>query len=281
MSAGIFFLVLGAAALHATWNVLVKSGADKLAGIAAVVIGQGLCGVVALLFAPAPAPAALPFILSGVALHIGYQFFLMNSYKIGDLTQVYPIARGVAPMLVAGISVAALGADLSRVEMLAVLVIGAGILSLSLTRQADGLRNGKAAAFAVGTGCFIAAYTLVDGYGARAAGSPLGFYGWESIGNALVFMALIGGMRPASLKAALRARVALFIGGGASFAAYALAIYAFTVAPIALVAALRETSIVFALLIGVFFLKERLNLVKVASTAITLIGAALLRFSKM
>ncbi|QIE55165.1 EamA family transporter [Pikeienuella piscinae] len=280
MSIGVFFLVLGAALLHAAWNVLVKGGGDKLAAVTAVVIGQGLCGAVALIFAPTPDAAAIPFILFGITLHIGYQFFLMRSYRIGDLTQVYPIARGVAPMLVAGISYFALGAELDRVEVIAIVVIGIGILSLSGARQSDGLRNGLAATLALATGCFIAAYTLVDGYGARVAVSPLGYYGWAAIGNAVVFSALIGVLRPQSLVTAVRSPVPLLIGGAASFAAYAMAIYAFTVAPIALVAALRETSIVFALLIGVIFLKERLNLLKIASTAITLSGAALLRLSK-
>lgn len=280
MTAGVFFLVLLAALLHATWNVLVKGGGDKLAGVTAVVIGQGLCGLVAVLFAPWPDPAALPYILSGIALHVGYQVFLMRSYRVGDLTQVYPIARGVAPMIVAAISFLLLGEDLSRSEITAVAVIGAGILSLSFARQSDGLRNHAAAALALATGGFIAAYTLVDGHGARMAGTALGYYGWSAIGNTIVFALLIGVLRPASLRRAAASPVPLFLGGGASFAAYAVTIYAFTVAPIPLVAALRETSIIFAALIGVLFLKERLNLVKLAAIATTIAGAALLRLSK-
>jgi len=174
-----------------------------------------------------------------------------------------------------------LGVHLSSVEILAVITIGAGILSMSLVRQADGLRNGQAARLALVTGGFIASYSLVDGLGARQSGSAVAFYGWIAIGNAIVFTIFTALRAPrVLLRIPTQAKRVFLIGGSASFAAYGLVIWAFTQAPIALVTALRETSIVFALLIGVFFLKERLDLAKVFSTMITLLGAVLLRFSK-
>ncbi len=281
MTTTVFIAVIGAAVLHAVWNALLKDGHDKHLSMSAVVLGHAPYAVVALLFVPAPAPESWSYLLAGTLLHVGYQLFLLTSYRFGDLTQVYPIARGSAPILVAGVSVVFLGVHMEPLELLAVFVIAAGIISLSLVREQDGGRNIKAAGLAFTTGCFIAAYSLVDGTGARLAGTAIGFYSWLTIGNAIIFAAFMAWMKPGTIRQVLpRARKVFVVGGGASFAAYGLVTWAFTQAPITLVTALRETSIVFALMIGVFFLGEKLNLVKVMSTMITLFGAALLRFSK-
>jgi drug/metabolite transporter (DMT)-like permease len=277
----VFFAVITAALLHAVWNALVKGGADKRLNMAGVVIGHLPLALVALALVPAPDPASYPYIVAGTVLHFGYQWFLLGSYKIGDLTQVYPIARGVAPLLVAAISLLFLGVDLSGMEMLAIVTIAAGILSISLVRGADGLRNGKATAMALTTGCFIASYSLVDGLGARASGSAIGYYAWLGIANALIFAGFMAVTSPQVLRdLPTRGLKVFLIGGAASFLAYSLVIWAFTQAPIALVTALRETSIVFALLIGVLLMGERLSLGKVASTMITLIGVILLRATR-
>ncbi len=280
MSLTVFAAVLGAALLHAVWNALVKGSADKALGMTAMISGIGLYGAAMIPFVPLPDPAAWPYILGSVGLHLGYQYFLVSAYRVGDLTQVYPIARGTAPLLVTGVSVAVLGVDLSRMEVLAVAVIAAGIASLALVRRRDGLRNGKASAFALITGLFIAAYSLVDGVGARAAGNAMSFWAWSALIDAAVFVLLAAMLMPRLVRR-LRGVWWLVLGGGAaSFASYAIVIWAFTQAPIALVAALRETSIVFALLIGVGLLKERLDLAKVVSTAVTLLGAALMRLAR-
>jgi drug/metabolite transporter (DMT)-like permease len=164
---------------------------------------------------------------------------------------------------------------------LAVATIGAGIMSLCLVRAGDGQRNPAAARMALLTACSIAAYSLIDGMGARVSGSPIGFYGWESVINAIIFSIFVAVTKPGLLTRSLRdGRRTAVIGGGASFLAYALVMWAFTQAPIPLVTALRETSIVFALLIGVFIFREPLNLTKVASTFTTLFGAALLKFAR-
>ncbi len=281
MPTTVFFAVLAAALLHALWNGLVKGGADKRMNMGAVVIGHLPFAIAVLLISPPPALASLPYLLTGVALHAGYQLFLLRSYQTGDLTQVYPIARGSAPMILGLVSVVALGVRLSALELLAVATIGAGINSLSLVRRGEGLRNPRAARLAMVTGCFIAAYSLVDGLGARAAGTSLGFYGWLAIGNCIVMAGYLQATTPAVLgRIFTQGRVMLLVGGGASFAAYAIVTWAFTQAPIALVAALRETGIIFALLIGVFALRERLDLAKVISTMATLFGAAMLRYAK-
>lgn len=281
MSITVFVAVIGAALLHATWNALLKGGGDRIMNMGAVVLGHVPFAVIAILVSPTPDASALPYLAGGMALHFGYQIFLVKSYELGDLTQVYPMARGSAPLIVAAVSTLVLGVTLSGTELTAILLIAAGIFSLALVRRADGQRNPKAGALALLTGCFIASYSLVDGLGARAAGTSLGFYGWLAVGNGLLFAIYLALRAPGALpRIATAGRRMFIVGGGASFAAYAIVTWAFTQAPIALVTALRETSIVFALLIGVVFLKERLDLLKVASTMLTLSGAALLRLSR-
>ena len=281
MSLTVFLAVLGAAFLHAAWNAVVKGGADKRLGIGAVVLGHMPIALACLAFVPLPAAASVPYLAAGVAIHFVYQLSLMQSYRIGDLTQVYPIARGSAPLIVALVSVGFLGVTLSGVEMLAIVVIGAGILSLTLVRRADGLRNRAGALMALATGVLIASYSLVDGIGARLSGSSLAFYAWLSLINGCLMIIYLRVTAPGVIgQIVTRGRALFVVGGGASFVAYAIATWAFTQAPIALVTALRETSIVFALLIGVFFLKERLDLLKVFSTMTTLIGVAILRLGK-
>ncbi len=281
MDAIVFLAVIVAAGLHATWNALAKGGGDKHLSMAAVVLGHVPIAIIALPFVPLPTIESWPYILAGIVLHSGYQLFLLHAYRLGDLTQVYPIARGTAPLLVAGISILFLDVELERIEVAGVVVIGAGIISLGLVRQQDGLRNFAAGGLALITGCFIAGYSLIDGIGARLAGTSLGFYCWLTLGNAALFAAYLSLAKPGTLQRIPSSAGLIFIlGGSASFLAYALVIWSFTHAPIALVTALRETSIVFALAIGVIFLKEKLNITKLATTFVTLLGAALLRLSK-
>ena len=277
----VIFTTLLAAILHATWNAMAKGAADKYLSMAGVIIGHLPFAVVALFFVPAPDPACWPYLLGSLVLHFGYQLFLLNSYRIGDLTQVYPVARGIAPLIVAVVSVSILGVVLGWVEIVAIVLIGAGLLSLGLVRGQSGERNPKAMALAVGTGCFIAAYSLVDGLGARVAGTAVGFYSWAAIGNAFVFATFLRLRKPGVVGRLWgEGRFVLIVGGAASYAAYALVVWGFMQAPIALVTALRETSIIFALFIGVVFMKERLDLMKVGATFVTIAGAILLRFAR-
>ncbi len=281
MSALVFTAVLCAAVLHAIWNALVKGGADKRVNMACVVLGHTPAALLVLCFVPLPAFASWPYLIGGVLCHFGYQVFLLNAYTKGDLSQVYPIARGSAPLIVAAVSVLFLGVVLAPLELLAVTIIALGLLSMALVRGADGTRNLPAAKLALITGCFIASYSLVDGWGARISGSPWGFYAILGMSNAVVFTLYLGATRPTVLRRVFTSGLRIFfIGGSASFVAFGLVIWAFTQAPIALVAALRETGIVFALLIGVFFFGERMDLPKLVATFATLSGAALLRFSK-
>ncbi len=270
-----------AAVLHASWNALVKSGSDKHMSMTAVVLGHVPPAVAALAFVPAPDLACWPYLIGGVFMHMGYQLFLLRAYGFGDFTQVYPIARGTAPLLVAVISVAMLGVTLSSLQILGIATIGAGIASLCFAKSGNGKRNAAAAGAALVTACFIAGYSLIDGYGARIAGSPVGFYSWAAIFNAALMAGYMHVTKPGLLGRIARDGKGVFWGGGAaSYLAYALVVWAFTQAPIALVTALRETSIVFALLIGVVVLKEGMSYVKVISTFSSVFGAALLKFAR-
>lgn len=281
MSPTVFTAVLCAALLHAVWNALVKGGADKRLNMACVILGHTPIALLVLYFVPLPALASWPYIIGGMIAHFGYQVFLLNAYNKGDLTQVYPIARGSAPLIVAAVSVIGLGVVLAPLEIFAVAIIALGLMSMALVRSADGTRNLPAAKLAVITGCFIASYSLIDGLGARVSGSPFGFYAVLGLLNAAIFAGYLGMTTPYVLRRIVTHGLRIFfIGGTASFVAYALVIWSFTQAPIALVTALRETSIVFALLIGVFFFRERMDLPKLIATFATLSGAALLRFAK-
>ena len=273
-------VVLIAALLHASWNFLVKKTVDKHMSMSAVVFGHAPFAVLALLVSPSPTIDSLPYMVIGALLHTGYQLFLLNSYRFGDLSQVYPLARGVAPLIVTLVSLVFLGVPLTRMECGSILIIGAGIMSLVLLRHNDGMLNRRAAYLSIATGGFIAAYSLIDGLGARKAGTAVGFYGGLSFINAIIFAAFMRFTRPGSAKKVVTGywRLALF-GGGASFTAYALVIWAFTQAPIAMVTALRETSIIFALLLGVFVLKERFDIMKLLATVLTIIGVVMLRIN--
>lgn len=278
MTLTIFLVVLFAAALHASWNALVKSNGDKVVSMTAVTIGHAPLALIAMPFVPAPAPESWPYLIASVAVHTGYQLSLMSAYRLGDFTQVYPIARGSGPALVTLFSVGVLGISFHSLQLAAICLIVAGIFSLALLRQSDGLHNPKAVGVALITGCFIAGYSLLDGLGARAAGTAFGYIAWMTVLNALVFSLLIGAFKPKALKTVFsHGKFMLFIGGGASVIAYVLVVWAMTQAPIALVTALRETSTILALFVGVLVLKERLSAGKVLATVLTLSGVLLLR----
>ena len=280
MPLSIMAIVLCAAFLHASWNFMVKRIPDKFISMSAVVFGHIPFSLAAILIAPLPLSAAMPYLILSAMLHTGYQFFLLNSYRVGDLSQVYPLARGVAPLLVMLVSLLFLGVSLTAAQLAAIFMIGCGVMSLSCIYQNDGLRRVKPVVLALATGCFIAAYSLTDGLGARTAGTAVGYYGWLSLLNAVIFGVVVEKTRPGSIKAVtLRHLPLTLLGGGLSFAAYAAITWAFTRAPISLVTALRETSIIFALLFGTCFLKERLGGMKIIATLLTLLGVILLRIS--
>lgn len=281
MEVHVFVLVLLAALCHATWNAFVKVDGDRLVFMAVMLATSGGAALGATPFLPLPALESWPYIALSILLHQGYTVFLLLAYRSGDFSHVYPLARGSAPLIVAFLSLTLLGEHLTRDALLAVLLIGAGIVSLSFTRGAQGLRDPWAVFFALGTGLFIAGYTVTDGAGARLAGNAHSYSAWALGLEGIPVAAFVLWKRRAyALPRIGRIWKPAVLMGLISLAAYWTVIWAMTVAPIALVAALRETSIVFGVLFGVLFLKERLSLARLAATFMTVAGAALLKLNR-
>lgn len=279
MSLEVIAVVLFAALLHAGWNFLVKRSEDPYQGMCAVVIGRLPYGLAVLMVVPAVSPSSYPYVLIGALLHVGYQLFLQHSYRLGDLSQVYPMARGSAPLMVAFISIVFLQVNYAPFQLLSLALIVTGLLGLGVRELLPGRENRySGAVLAVGAGIFIASYTLVDGLGARLAGTALGYYGSVTVLNAIIYALMLNRIRPGLVKEVISHHLPQSLAsGGASFSAYALVVWAFTREPIALVASLRETSILFSVLLGVGVLKERLTMVKVLAIIAILSGVVLLR----
>ena len=274
MSLAVFLAVLFAAALHAGWNAVIKLGLDRFSSILFLALAQGAIALLLLPWFGLPPRAAWPWVLAGSALHSGYKLALIRAYGHGDLSQVYPLARGTAPLLVAVAGAFLLGERMDEARAAAVLAIAAGIM---LMAGKGGLT--RAGLFwALATASFTAAYTLADGVGARIAGSASAFTLTMFVLDGLIMLtyglALRGPAAVAALLPAWRPGVA---AGAMSLGAYWIAIWAFTRAPLAAVAALRETSVVFAMLIAAFLLKERMSARRWAAGALILAGVLLMR----
>ena len=281
MTTGVFAMVLGAALLHAAWNALVKVHGDRLVLIAIMQISQVAVALAVVPFVAFPTPESWPYIFASTALNTAYFLFLISAYRYGDLSHVYPMARGSAPLIVAVLSVAVVGEILSDQALLSVGLIALGIMSLTLTRGAQGFRDPRAMLYALGTGVLIAGYTVVDGLGARFAESAHSYTFWVHLLNGIPITLLALYLRRGQVSSSVRTSWKLgVLAGLISLLAYWIVIWAMTQAPLALVSAVRETSMVFAVLFGVFFLKERLNLARLASTGLTLIGTVMLKMSK-
>jgi drug/metabolite transporter (DMT)-like permease len=281
MSIEIFLMVLSAALVHATWNALVKSDGDRLGLIKVMFRTQFVLSVCLVPVVATPAPESWPYLTTSAVLSVGYMLFLNWAYQVGDLSHVYPFARGIAPAIVAVVSVGFLGERLSHLGQIAVVLITLGVTSLALTRGKAGLRDPRPVLLALGTGGFIAAYTITDALGARSAGTPHGYMVWVSLLWAILMAGTLHVLqRGKRVPLSERSRRAGIVAGIMSYGSSWLVIWALTLAPMALVSALRETSIVFAVIIGVVFLHESLSLVRLASIATTLIGTTVLKMSR-
>lgn len=281
MTTGVFAMVFGAAVLHAAWNVLVKVNADRLVMIAIMMMSQVAVALLFIPFVAFPTSDSWPYIWASCVLNTGYCLFLIKAYRYGDLSHVYPLSRGCSPLIVAFISIAIVGETLTRQAGFSVVVIALGIMSLTLTRGAEGFREPKAILYALGTGIFIAGYTVVDGLGARLAESAESYTFWSHLLNGIPISLIALYLRKGQVRASLRKgwKVGV-LGGMISLLAYWIVTWAMTQAPLAMVSVVRESSMVFAVLFGVFFLKERLDLMRLASVGLTLIGTAMLKTSK-
>jgi drug/metabolite transporter (DMT)-like permease len=270
--------VLGAALLHAGWNALLKSGADTQLDAIGLAAGSGAVALVAAPFLPVPAPASWPWFAASALVHIAYFWALAGAYRWGDMSFGYPIMRGGGPLLVTLAGGAVFGETLARTQLLGVLLISAGILAFATHSARDPAAQRKSLAFALGNACVIAAYTLIDAKGARLSGAPVSYALWFFVANGVVISAL-GCLRrgAAAARHVLRQWRVTLLGGACAVLAYAIALWAMTLAPVALVAVLRETSVVFAAALGALFLGERFSPRRVAATAAVLAGLMVLR----
>jgi drug/metabolite transporter (DMT)-like permease len=302
MDSLVFAAVLIAAAAHAGWNATIKRGVDPLATTVLIAVGAAVVALPMLAVTGLPAMPARPWVIASVIVHLGYFAGLIEAYRAGDMSQVYPIARGSAPLLTALVSTTWLGERLGLVGWLGLLCLVAGVSMLSLrgvgelarlvprTRSAHriaaspvanfgiGTLDRRAAGFALFTALTVCAYTVIDGIGVRAAGDAAAYTAAAFLGNGVI-MALYGlARRGAKLFAAPAPVWRTGLAGGAlQFGAYGVALWAMTVAPIAVVAALRETSVLFGSLIAVVVLREPLRAARVLAAALIVAGLVLMK----
>ncbi len=272
--------VLAAAAMHAGWNAMLKFELDRLRSMLMLTFAMGLFGLMMLSVFPWPAPASLPFVIASSLIHVGYKLFLIRAYAAGDLSQVYPLARGTAPLLTTAAAFVFAGEVLSPFTALGIGLLLAGIYVLGLhggTRIAA--MNTPAVLFALATSVFIAAYSIVDGLGVRQSGSASGYTAAVFVIDCVVFSTVMFLWRGPMVTAGMARQWHKGASAGAlSLGSYWVALWAMTQAPIGVVASLRETSILFAMALGVLWLKEPLTPWRVIAAILIVIGAAALRY---
>ena len=281
MDSFVFAAVLFAAACHAGWNATIKGGLDPLATTVLISIGAALVSLVFLPVTGLPAAAAWPWCATSVLIHLVYFAALIESYRAGDMGQVYPIARGSAPLMTAVATTAFIGERLGLLGWCGILLLAAGVLLLSLRGGRDLARLDRTAVgFALFTAVTICAYSVVDGVGARLSGSANAYSVMLFVGIGPVMLIYALARRGHEVIAAMGQSWGIGLaGGGLQLGSYGIAIWAMTVAPIAIVAALRESSVLFGAVIAVVFLKEPLRAGRVAAALMIVAGLALIRLS--
>jgi drug/metabolite transporter (DMT)-like permease len=281
MDSFVFVAVLFAAACHAGWNATIKGGLDPLATTVLISIGAAIVSLVFLPVTGLPAAAAWPWCAASVLIHLVYFAALIESYRAGDMGQVYPIARGSAPLMTAVATAAFIGERLGLLGWCGILLLAAGVLLLSLRGGRDLARLDRTAVgFALFTAVTICAYSVVDGVGARLSGSANAYSVMLFVGIGPVMLIYALARRGHEVIAAMGQSWGIGLaGGGLQLGSYGIAIWAMTVAPIAIVAALRESSVLFGAVIAVVFLKEPLRAGRVAAALMIVAGLALIRLS--
>jgi drug/metabolite transporter (DMT)-like permease len=278
LPASVIAIVLLAALLHAGWNLLVRSGTDRVLDALLVAISASAISAAVVAFLPAPARPSWAFIGASAAIHAVYFGLLAEAYREGDFGPSYTIMRGAAPLLVAMTAAAGAGPDpLSARTALGTVTIAAGVLGMALLARAPGALPRRALVLALANAAVIAAYTLVDGAGVRRSGHALAYTGWVFVLDAPPLLALALATRGRAVLAHARRGWRRGLTGGVfTLAAYALVLWAMTRAPVAGVAALRETSVVFATALATWRLGERFGPGRIVAAAVVAVGVALL-----
>ena len=269
-----------AALAHAAWNAIVKSGRDPMFSMVSVVLLGGVLALPLMPFIGVPERASWPYIFASVVLHTGYYVSLIYAYRHGDFAQVYPIARGVSPLIVTFWGVWVIGDALTGLEYAAISAIVLGIFVFCLSRSTMAVHDRAAVGYALSTAIFISAYTLVDGIGGRLSANVHAYMVWLFVFDALpLSMFALYRHKGETLRAIRSGWQLNATGAGLSLLAYWLVVWAMTVSPIPLVAAVRETSIIAAALIGVLFFKESMGGRRILAAIIVCVGVILLRLS--
>jgi len=269
-------LVLSAALMHAGWNVMAKTAGDKLLNIGLISVGLGVVGLVFTPFVDFPDRASWHFLLGSLVAHLGYYVFLSTGYRHGDLSQVYPIARGMAPPLVAFTAWLLIGETLTPLQLTGVLATSFGILSLALDRPLERAHSWRPILFGLLTSLTIMSYTLFDGQGVRVAGDHFGYIVWLFVLDVPLVLAYCLWRRPGALGYFRQRWRFGLIGGVLSGGAYGISIFAMSQGGLASVSSLRETSVIFAAVMSSLLLKERFRHRRYVSVVLVATGAVLL-----
>ena len=273
-------LILSAAVMHAVWNAFVKMDGDRLMTMAVVISTTGLLAPLLLLTGPPPALESWPYIVLSVLLNNAYFLFLIEAYRFGDLSQVYPIARGSAPLLVTVGAALFANEQLSIAGLAGVFIISAGTISLV---WGSGLRMSaekRSIIFALLTGLMIASYTIIDGIGVRLSGNPASYIGWLFILSPLPIASIAMLRRRGDAIVYIRKNWKLAVlGGGLNLGSYGLSIWALNLAAMAHVSAMRETSVIIAALIGTQLLGESFGKRRILAAMVVAIGVVLITLS--
>jgi drug/metabolite transporter (DMT)-like permease len=274
---GVVALVLLAALLHACWNAVVKSDSDRLVSMGLVMLAGALLGLAVVPFVPFPETVAWPYLAASVLIHNFYYFFLLKAYRWGDLSHVYPISRGLGPLLVALVSGRLIGEHLAPHEIAGVVLVSCGIASLAFGHGLPRGKEWRPVIYAVLTGVTISAYTIADGLGARHAGNALSYIAWLNVVEGPWVFLLALAMRRGGIVLYLRRSWWRGLAGGVvATCAYGIAIWALSLGAMAHVAALRETSVIFAAAIGAILLREGFGYRRIVAAAIVAAGLVLM-----
>jgi len=274
LSLTVTFAVIVAAVTHAAWNAIAHGIKDQTLAFGLIGVGGIAIGIPLVIVAAMPRADCWPYLLGSVAIHVFYNLLLMQCYRLGEFSQVYPLARGTSPLVVTILAAIFIHEHLALPQITGVLVVSAGLATLVLA----GRRPGHAAfAAAVGTGLTIAAYTTVDGVGVRLSASPVGYIGWLMVLESLcVPMFAVFRRRNVLLKQPKRILLAGLAAGALSVLAYGLVLWAQTRGALAPIAALRETSVIFGAIIGTLVFREPFGRTRIAATVLVAAGIVLL-----
>ena len=278
MSLFVLSLVLFSALMHAGWNLYLKQSGDRLVTISTMHLVSGMIGMVAVLFLLLPHVESWPYIFASVVLHLGYHLFLVKAYVYGDLGQVYPIARGTSPLLLGFVSVFWIGEELTFQSIIAIILITLGIFSLMFRGKMLLKHSTRPIIYALATGSFIAAYTLADGLGVRLSGNAASYVLWLTAFECWPLLAITVFLRKGAVFSSMRQNWKYAVPGGIlSVSAYGIVVWAMQNSPIALVSALRESSVVIAALMGIWILGEEKSVRHLLSVTMVAAGVILTR----